>query len=328
MHVLVYSSRRDEKTFLCQAFEGSGHSLQFEEGHLTERSARLASGFDAVCVFVNDRVNAEVIEVLAQTGVRAIALRCAGYNNVDLDAARARGIAVVRVPAYSPHAIAEHAVALIMSLNRNIHKAYNRVRDGNFALDGLLGFDLYDKTVGVIGTGTIGAVFCRIMRGFGCRVLAYDLSPNDDCLELGVEYAALAEVIRAADVLSLHCPLTPATYHLIDAAALARMKAGAMLVNTSRGGLVDTAAVILALKSGQLGGLAIDVYEEEGDLFFEDLSDRVIADDNLMRLTTFPNVIVTGHQAFLTREALTGIAACTCRNLTQLEQDGRCDNQL
>jgi D-lactate dehydrogenase len=323
MNVLVYSSRRDEKPFLSRAFAERGHALQFEEAHLTPLTARLAAGFDAVCVFVNDRVNAAVIEVLAAAGVKAIALRCAGYNNVDLDAAKASGMAVVRVPAYSPHAVAEHAVALILSLNRHIHKAYNRVRDGNFALDGLLGFDLHGKTVGVIGTGSIGAVFCRIMRGFDCRVLAHDVAPNADCLALGVEYRTLGELLAQADILSLHCPLTPATHHLIDRAALEKMKPGAFLVNTSRGGLIDTPVVIAALKSEHLGGLAIDVYEEE-----EDLSDRVIADDDLMRLTTFPNVLVTGHQAFLTREALTNIADCTRDNLAQLERGEPCDNQL
>lgn len=328
MNVLVYSSRKDEKPFLQRAFETTSYRLQFEESHLTLRTARLAAGFDAISVFVNDRVSAAVIEVLAEVGVKTIALRCAGYNNVDLAAAKASGMAVVRVPAYSPHAVAEHAVALILSLNRHIHKAYNRVRDGNFALDGLLGFDLHGKTVGVIGTGSIGAVFCRIMRGFGCRVLAHDVAPNTDCLALGVEYRALGELLAQADILSLHCPLTPAPHHLIDQAALEQMKPGAFLVNTSRGGLIDTPAVIAALKSEHLGGLAIDVYEEEADFFFEDLSDRVIADDDLMRLTTFPNVLVTGHQAFLTREALTSIADCTRDNLEQLARGEPCDNQL
>ncbi|WP_020680759.1 2-hydroxyacid dehydrogenase [Marinobacterium rhizophilum] len=328
MNVLVYSSRKDEKPFLQHAFEGTSYRLQFEDSHLTPRTARLAVGFDAISVFVNDRVSAAVIEVLAEVGVKTIALRCAGYNNVDLAAAKAGGMAVVRVPAYSPYAVAEHAVALILSLNRHIHKAYNRVRDGNFALDGLLGFDLHGKTVGVIGTGSIGAVFCRIMRGFGCQVLAHDVAPNADCLALGVEYRTLGELLAQADILSLHCPLTPATHHLIDQAALAQMKPGAFLVNTSRGGLIDTPAVIAALKSEHLGGLAIDVYEEEADFFFEDLSDRVIADDDLMRLTTFPNVLVTGHQAFLTREALTNIADCTRDNLEQLARGEPCNNQL
>lgn len=328
MKVLVYSTRKDERAFLADAFSGSGLLPQFEEIHLNARTAALAEGSEAVSVFVNDQVDASVIEVLAALGVRIIALRCAGYNNVDLEAAKQFSIQVVRVPAYSPYAVAEHAVALLLGLNRHIHKAYNRVREGNFALDGLVGFDLHGKSVGVIGTGTIGQVFCSIMRGFGSQVLAFDPNPNKSLIDAGVSYVALDELYQCSDVISLHCPLTPQTHHLIDNSAIARMKPGVLLINTSRGGLVDTQSVIKGLKSGHLGGLALDVYEEEADLFFEDLSDQVIADDDLMRLTTFPNVIITGHQAFLTREALQNIAQTTVSNLTLLAQAQPCDNQL
>ena len=328
MNVLVYSTRKDERAFLVDAFSGSGLSFQFEEIHLNARTAALAEGYEAVSVFVNDQVDAGVIEVLAALGVRVIALRCAGYNNVDLEAAKQCSMQVVRVPAYSPYAVAEHAAALLLGLNRHIHKAYNRVREGNFSLDGLVGFDLHGKSVGVIGTGTIGQVFCSIMRGFGSQVLAFDPYPNQSLIDAGVSYVGLDEIYQSSDVISLHCPLTPQTHHLVDDGAIARMKPGVLLLNTSRGGLVDTQAVIRGLKSGHLGGLALDVYEEEADLFFEDLSDQVIADDDLMRLTTFPNVIITGHQAFLTREALQNIAQTTVSNLTLLAQSQPCDNQL
>jgi D-lactate dehydrogenase len=328
MKVLVYSTRKDERAFLADAFSGSDLLPQFEEIHLDARTAALAEGYEAVSVFVNDQVDAGVIEVLATMGVRVIALRCAGYNNVDLEAAKQFSIQVVRVPAYSPYAVAEHAAALLLGLNRHIHKAYNRVREGNFSLDGLVGFDLHGKSVGVIGTGTIGQVFCSIMRGFGSQVLAFDPNPNQSLIDAGVSYVALDEIYRCSDVISLHCPLTPQTHHLIDNSAIIRMKPGVLLINTSRGGLVDTQSVIKGLKSGHLGGLALDVYEEEADLFFEDLSDQVIADDDLMRLTTFPNVIITGHQAFLTREALQNIAQTTVSNLTLLAQARPCENLL
>ena len=282
-------------------------------------TARLAEGCAVICTFVNDPLNAATLEVLSALGVKLVALRCAGFNQVDLRAAERLGITVARVPAYSPYAVAEHAVALILTLNRNIHRAYNRVREGNFALEGLLGFDLHGKTVGVIGTGKIGAVFARILRGFGMTVLAHDVQPNAELEADGLRYVGLEELLERSDIVSLHCPLTPQTQHLVNAERLGRMKRGAMLVNTSRGALVDTPAVIEALKSGCLGALALDVYEEEGDLFFENLSDRVIQDDVFMRLLTFPNVLITGHQAFFTREALTGIAQTTLENVTAFE---------
>lgn len=263
-----------------------------------------------------------MIHALAEAGVRLIALRCAGFNHVDLAAAAAAGISVARVPAYSPHAVAEHTVALMLTLNRKTHRAYNRVREGNFALDGLLGFDLHGKTVGIVGTGEIGAVVARILTGFGCTLLAHDPVRNPDCEALGVHYVGLDELLSVSDVITLSCPLTPQTHHLIDAAALARMKRGVMLINTSRGAVVDTEALIKELKSGTVGNVGLDVYEEEADLFFEDLSGSIIRDDLFARLLTFPNVLVTGHQAFFTHEALTAIADTTIANVTAFQRDG------
>jgi D-lactate dehydrogenase len=257
-----------------------------------------------------------------------VALRCAGYNNVDVAAATRLGITVVRVPAYSPHAVAEHAIALILTLNRQIHRAYNRVREGNFALDGLLGFDLHGRTVGLIGTGRIGVVAARILTGFGCTLLASDPAQDPQALALGVRYVALDELLSTSDIISLHAPLTSTTRHLIDAAAIARMKPGVMLVNTSRGALVDTRAVIDGLKSERIGSLGLDVYEEEADLFFADLSSTVIRDDVFARLLTFPNVVITGHQAFFTREALAAIARTSLENLTCIERGGACANAV
>jgi D-lactate dehydrogenase len=269
---------------------------------------------------VNDHLDAEVLTRVAAGGTRLIALRSAGYNNVDLPTAARLGLTVTRVPAYSPHAVAEHTVALILALNRKVHRAWARVREGNFSLDGLLGFDLVGRTVGVVGTGKIGAAVARIMSGFGCRVLAFDPVPNPDCSALGVSYLPFDGLLRRSDIVTLHCPLTPETRHLIDAAALERMKPGAMLINTGRGALVDTKMVIEALKSGRLGHLGLDVYEEEAALFFEDRSWRILQDDVFARLLTFPNVVVTGHQGFFTAEALTAIAETTLGAVTEFEQ--------
>ncbi len=298
------------------------HELTFLAPHLEEATATLADSADAVCAFVNDTLDTAVLEALAKRGVRLVLMRCAGFNNIDVAAAERLGLAIGRVPGYSPHAVAEHAVALLLALNRNIPRAYNRVRDGNFALDGLLGFDLHGKTVGVVGTGRIGVCFARIMRGFGCEVLAFDPSEAPAIAEMGASYAALDDVLARSDIISLHCPLTPQTRHLMDEEALGAMKPGAMLINTSRGALVDTPAVIAALKSGHLGALALDVYEEEGDLFFENLSGQVLQDDVFARLLTFPNVLVTGHQAFFTREALDAIAHTTLDNADTFEKNG------
>lgn len=319
MRIAVFSTKPYDRTFLDQANQAHQHQLVYLDARLTVETAALASGFSGVCVFVNDKLDREVLQLLHANGTRLIALRSAGFNNVDLPEAERLGMTVVRVPAYSPHAVAEHAVALILSLNRMTFRAYNRVREGNFSLDGLLGFDLYGKTVGVIGTGKIGLIFADIMRGFGCRVLAHDPFPSADAKAF-VTYVPLEQLFDEADIISLHCPLTPETHHLIDDAAIAQMKQGVMLVNTGRGRVVDTRAVIDGLKSGKIGRLGLDVYEEEENLFFQDLSQRVISDDQFMRLTTFPNVLITGHQAFFTAEALTNIAETTLANISAFEQ--------
>ncbi|HLL13304.1 MAG TPA: 2-hydroxyacid dehydrogenase [Rubrivivax sp.] len=323
MRVAIYSTRPNDREFLARANGAGRHQLVFLEARLDATTVAVAGGAQAVCVFVNDRLDAGVLQALHEAGVRLVALRCAGFNNVDLVAAAALGIAVGRVPEYSPHAVAEHTAALVLTLNRKIHRAYNRVREGNFALEGLLGFDLHGRTVGLVGTGRIGACFARIMVGFGCRVLATAPDINPDCEALGVHYVDLEALLAESDIVSLHCPLTPHTRHLIDAAALARMKPGAMLINTSRGAVVDTPALIAALKSGQLGSLGLDVYEEEADLFFRDLSGEVLHDDLFARLLTFPNVVVTGHQAFFTADALRAIAETTVGNLDSFEERGR-----
>ncbi len=316
MRTAVFSTKAYDEQYLSAANEPHGHPLTFLEARLTPFTATLAHGFDCVCAFVNDDLSAPVLEVLAEGGTRLIALRSAGYNHVDVAAAERFGLTVVRVPRYSPYAVAEHAVALILALNRKTHRAYSRVREGNFALSGLLGFDLHGRTVGVVGTGAIGTVFATIMLGFGCRVLASDPSVNPELAAAGVAAVTLEELLRESDIVALHCPLTPETFHLVNAKTLALTKPGVMLINTSRGALVDTVAAIEALKSGHLGHLGIDVYEEEADLFFEDLSDRVITDDVFSRLLTFPNELVTGHQAFFTEEALEHIAATTIENIT------------
>ncbi len=327
MRCIMYSTKPyDQVSF--DAVAGHGHEVVYQMAGLTAATAPLAAGFAAVCIFVNDRADRAVLQMLASGGTRVLALRCAGFNHVDLVAAAEFGIAVVRVSAYSPHAIAEHAVGLVMMLNRRLHRAYNRVREGNFSLDGLLGFDVHGKTVGVIGTGRIGTVFCRIMVGFGCTVVAYDITRNAEVIALGGRYASLHDVLAISDIVSLHAPLLPSTRHLIDAAAIARMKPGVMLINTSRGALVDTVAVIDGLKSGAIGALGLDVYEEEAELFFEDLSSTVIQDDVFSRLLTFPNVVITGHQAFLTKEALAAIASTTLANLTSMERHEPCANQV
>lgn len=295
---------------------GTDIEIKYFETKLGEDTVQLARGFDGVCVFVNDTVNAAVVDELCKMGVRIIALRCAGFNNVDTRACFGK-LRIFRVPAYSPYAVAEHAMALLLTVNRHTNKAYIRTRDFNFSLSGLTGFDLHGKTVGVIGTGRIGRIFAQICGGFGIRVLAYDKFPNPDS---GLNYVELPELLRQADVISLHCPLTEETRHMINADAISNMKPGVVVVNTSRGGLVDTEALIEGLKSHRVGAACLDVYEEEADLFYEDCSDEVIADDMLVRLIAMPNVIVTSHQAFLTREALNNIAATTVDNLLKFER--------
>jgi D-lactate dehydrogenase len=328
MKIAVYSAKPYDRKFLDRANPRGAHELHYLEARLVAETSVLAAGFPTVCAFVNDRLDAAVLDGLARAGTRHVALRSAGFNHVDLQAAKTLGIRVTRVPAYSPYAVAEHTVGLILALNRKVHRAYARVREGNFALEGLLGFDLHGKTVGVVGTGKIGALVARVLHGFGCRLLAYDLAPNDECVALGTRYLPLHDVLAQSDIVTLHCPLTSSTHHLIDAGALARMKPGAMLINSGRGALVDTPAVIEALKSGQLGHLGLDVYEEEGPLFFEDRSSRVIQDDVFARLLTFPNVLITGHQAFFTEEALTAIAETTLANVTAFEQGAPLINEV
>ena len=327
MKVAVFSARKYDIEFLSAA-NHSRHELCFLEPHLSAQTAGLAKGFGAVCVFVNDRIDDAVVAALSQSGVRLIALRCAGYNNLDLESASKHNLTVVRVPRYSPHAVAEHTLGLILGLNRNLHRAYNRVREGNFALDGLLGFDLHGKTVGIIGTGKIGAVVARILGGFGCEVLAFDPVPNESCRSFGTTYVALEELLERSAIITLHCPLTPENKHMIDAPAVRIMRNGVMLINTSRGALIDTVAVIEALKRGKIGYLGLDVYEEEEEIFFEDRSDLIISDDVFSRLLTFPNVIITGHQAFFTREALENIATTTINNITRFESGNVLANQV
>jgi len=317
MRTILFSSQTYDRDSFLAAPANANIELHFQAARLSLDTVALAERFEVVCAFINDDLSAPVLEHLAAGGTRLIALRSAGYNHVDLAVAKRLGLSVVRVPAYSPHAVAEHAVALILALNRRLHRAYNRTREGDFTLHGLTGFDLYGKTVGVVGTGQIGATFAKIMAGFGCQLLAYDPYPNPEVQALGARYLPLAELLAEAQIISLHCPLTADSKHLINSQSLARLQPGAMLINTGRGALVDTPALIEALKSGQLGYLGLDVYEEEAQLFFEDRSDLPLQDDVLARLLTFPNVIVTAHQAFLTREALAAIAATTLQNIAE-----------
>src|SRR5436190_747875 len=327
MRVAVFSSKNYDRHFLEPAAKNAGYGFVFFEPRLTLQTAVLAQGFPAICTFVNDKLDSEVLEVLARDGTKFAALRCAGFNQVDLEACRKFGIRVARVPAYSPYAVAEHAVGMMLALNRKFHKAYNRVREGNFAIDNLLGFDMHGKTVRIVGTGKIGAVAARILAGFGSNILLYDVMPNEACRPLG-RYVPLEELLAVSDIITLHCPLSLQTYHMIGKAAIERMKPGVMLINTSRGALIDTPAVIDALKSGTIGYLGLDVYEEEAELFFEDHSGHVIQDDIFMRLATFPNVLITAHQAFFTAAALEEIARVTMANLTAFERGEPTPNEL
>ncbi len=327
MKVAFFSSKRYDEQYFKEVNQGK-HELVFFETKLAPRSIPLAKGAEAVCVFVNDKVDRATLEGLRKLGVKHVALRCAGFNNVDLPAAEELGIKVVRVPAYSPHAVAEHTIALLMTLNRRIHRSYNRVREGNFALEGLVGFDLHGLTVGIIGTGKIGSIVANLFQAFGCKVICYDKFENESLKASGASYVGLDTLFSQSDVISLHCPLMESTYHLIDDAAIAKMKRGVNIVNTSRGGLIDTAAVIRGLKNGHIGNLAIDVYEEEESMFFEDQSAVVMQDDVFARLLTFPNVLVTGHQAFFTDTALKQIAEVTLDNLSALEDQGTSPNEV
>ena len=320
MKVAVFSARRYDKSLLTTANETATHTLRFLEDRLTAATAPLAEGCGAVCVFVNDTVDAEVLALLAAQGTRLVATRSTGYNQIDTVAAERLGIAVVRVTDYSPYSVAEFAVGLLLAVNRKIARASVRTREGNFDLDGLMGFDLHGKTVGVIGTGKIGTIFARIMAGFGCTVVGHDRYPSAAFEALGGRYVEVDELLACSDVVSLHCPLTDDTRHIVNAESLARSKRGSVLVNTSRGGLVDTEAAVEALKTGQLGGLAIDVYEQEANLFFQDLSSTIICDDVIQRLVSFPNVIVTGHQAFFTVEAIGQIMRTTIDSISAFER--------
>ena len=329
MHkICFFSSKGWVRDSFGRADAARTFSCTFLEARLDEGTVSLAADHQVVCVFVNDVVDETVVDRLADLGVKLIALRCAGFNNVDVRRAHSRGIRVVRVPAYSPYAVAEHALGLILALNRRYHRAYNRIREGNFSLDGLLGFDLHGKTVGVIGTGKIGRIFGTMMQGMGCTVLAYDKFPDSGFADSGIRYVGLQELYAESDIISLHCPLTHETYHIINDYAIRSMKRGVMIINTSRGPLIDSPAVIEGLKSGQIGYLGLDVYEEESDLFFEDLSDQVIQDDTFVRLQTFPNVLITAHQAFFTREAIDAIAGTTLANVTEVLDQGSSPNEV
>lgn len=328
MKTAVYSTRRYDQTLLTGANTDGRHELRFLQDRLTLATVALAKGCEAVCVFVNDTVDAAVLAALAAQGIKLVATRSTGFNHIDAAAADKLGIAVVRVTDYSPYSVAEFAVGLLLAVNRKIARASTRTRDGNFELDGLMGFDLHGKTVGVVGTGKIGLIFAQIMRGFGCTVVGHDPYPTPAFEALGGRYLPIAELLACCDVVSLHCPLTAANRHIVNAAALAEMKRGCLLVNTSRGGLVDTEAAVQALKTGQLGGLALDVYEQEASLFFQDLSSTIITDDVIQRLVSFPNVIVTGHQAFFTQEAIGQIMAATIESISAFEDGAVLTNRV
>jgi D-lactate dehydrogenase len=321
MKIIFFSAKPYDKIFFDRINSQYGFELEYYETHLGPHIVNVVEDAAAVCVFVNDKLNAAVLEILAAKGVKIIALRCAGFNNVDMEAAKKLGLQVCRVPAYSPEAVAEHAVAMLQTINRKTHKAYNRVREQNFSLNGLLGFNLHGKTIGVVGTGKIGKAFCNIMLGFGCNILAYDIYPDAALTAKGIAYVAFDDLLKRSDIISLHCPLTPENHYLINKDTLSQMKAGVTLINTSRGGLINTADIIQALKTKQVGALCIDVYEQEEKLFFRDLSGSIIDDDNIQRLMSFPNVLITAHQAFFTEEALSEIAQVTLHSIAQLNDN-------
>jgi D-lactate dehydrogenase len=328
MRIAVFSTKSYDREYLDRFNAGSAHELVYFEAPLNLNTANLTQGFEGVCVFVNDKLDQATVNAMAKNGVGLIVLRCAGFNNVDLEATRNNDIKVLRVPAYSPEAVAEHAVALMLTLARKTHKAYNRVRENNFSLERLNGFNIHGKTVGVIGTGRIGIAFARIMKGFGARLIAYDLYESDEIKSLGAEYHSLDQVIKSSDIISLHCPLTPETKYLVNRETISHMKKGVMLINTSRGGLINTRDVLVGLKQGKIGYLGIDVYEQEEKLFFEDLSDTIVEDDLIARLMSFPNVLITSHQGFFTNEALEQIAFTTISNITDFENGVASKNEV
>ncbi len=319
MKIAFFSTKPYDRKFFDLANEASGHEITYFETRLTRKTVKLAEGFECACAFVNDQLDASVLIALAAQGTRLVALRCAGFNNVDIHSAKELGISVARVPAYSPYAVAEHTVGLMLALNRKVYWANSRVKEGNYSLDGLLGFDMRGRTAGIIGTGKIGECVIRILTGFGCKIIAYDKFKNPACEELGIEYVERDELFQRADIVSLHCPLFTETHHLINNDSIARMKKGVMIINTSRGALIDARAAIEGLKSGKIGYLGIDVYEEEEELFFEDKTFEIRLDDVFARLTTFPNVVITGHQAYFTEEAVAAIAKTTLENVTAYE---------
>lgn len=328
MKVAFFDTHGFEKLVFLKANEAFQHKITFFETRLTEHTASLAADCDCVCAFVNDSLDKKTLQALVANGIQLVALRSAGFNHVDLESAESLRVRVVRVPEYSPHAVGEHAVALILSLNRKIHRAYNRVREGNFSLDGLVGFDLNMKTVGIVGTGKIGAVVAKILLGFGCDVIAHDLVNNPKLIEMGVKYVSFQELLRCSDIISLHVPLTPKTRYLIDEKAFLLTKKGVMIINTGRGALIETRALIKSLKSGHIGCAGLDVYEEEEGLFFENLSEKILQDDKLARLLTFPNVLITSHQGFLTKEALENIAHVTLQNISDFEKGNILKNEI
>lgn len=328
MNVAVFSSKPYDQNYLEKYNQKYKFKLCFFDTNLNYQTTDLTRDFDVVCAFVNDQLNADVLEKLHDNGVKHIALRSAGFNNVDLESAEKHDIKVTRVPAYSPQSVAEHALTLIQTLNRKTHKAYNRIKEGNFSLHKLIGFNLHGKTIGVIGTGKIGMAFCRIMLGLGCKVVAYDISPKEELKQEGVDYVSLNDLYKQADIISLHCPLLPATEHIINKSSIAKMKDNVMIINTSRGGLIETEDVISNLKSKKIGYLGIDVYEQEEEVFFEDKSEQIIEDDTLLRLISFPNVLITSHQAFLTSEALSEIAQTVLQNIDDFENDRPLANEI
>lgn len=324
MKISFYSSQPYDITFFKKVNADYQHELIFHDYALNEDTVDLVKDVRCICIFVNDKLTRTVLEILYKKGVRLIALRCAGFNNIDVIGADHLGITVVRVPAYSPESIAEHTVGLMLSLSRHIHRAYNRVRESNFSLNGLLGFELHHSTIGIVGTGQIGTALAKILTGFGSHIIAYDPKPNDECKSLGIKYVDFKSLCQQADVISLHCPLTPDTQYLVNEKTLNNMKKGVMIINTSRGAVIDTKAVVECLKNGHIGYLGLDVYEQEENLFFQDLSDQIISDDLFERLLTFPNVLITGHQAFFTDQALTNIAQTTLSNIQRFENNAEC----
>lgn len=328
MKIACFSTKSYDRESFDRFLSDSDHSFSYFEAKLDKHTVSLAEGHEGICTFVNDPIDAAIIKRLSHLGIKLIALRCAGYNQVDLQAAAGHGIKIVRVPAYSPEAVAEHAFALILTLARKTHKAYNRVRENNFSLEGLTGVNIHGKTIGVIGTGAIGRAFCRIATGFGCQILAYDISENEEMKQLGVKYLPINEVLSNSHIISLHCPLTPQTHHLINSESIAHMQNGVALINTSRGALIETKAVIKALKTKKIGYLGIDVYEQEENIFFKNLSEEIMQDEHISRLMTFPNVLVTGHQAFLTKEALEQISKTTIGNITAYQRGEKLANEV